>query len=83
MSAGPGPSGRITLRADSGFYSHNMVATLNDLGVDYSITVPLYSNVRAAIGAIAEKAWILYQVSPRRRSPSRGDHHLGNASHQA
>ena len=53
-----GAGGRITLRADSGFYSHNMVATLNDLGVDYSITVPLYSNVRAAIGAIAQKAWI-------------------------
>ena len=45
----------ITLR--SGFYSYNMVATLNDLGVDYSITVPLYTNVRAAIEAIAEKAW--------------------------
>ncbi len=52
-----GASGPITLRADSGFYSYNMVATLNDLGVDYSITVPLYSNVRAAIGGIAEKAW--------------------------
>ena len=34
-----------------------MVATLNKLGVDYSITVPLYSNVRAAIEAIAAKAW--------------------------
>ena len=52
-----GASGPITLRADSGFYSYNMVATLNKLGVDYSITVPLYSNVRAAIGAIAQKAW--------------------------
>ena len=49
-----GASGPITLRADSGFYSYNMVATLNKLGVDYSITVPLYSNVGAAIG---EKAW--------------------------
>ena len=52
-----GASGPITLRADSGFYSYNMVATLNKLGVDYSITVPLYSNVGAAIGAIAQKAW--------------------------
>ena len=52
-----GARGPITLRADSGFYSYNMVATLNDLGVDYSITVPLYTNVRAAIEAIAEKAW--------------------------
>ena len=78
-----GAGGRITLRADSGFYSHNMVATLNDLGVDYSITVPLYSNVRAAIGAIAQKAWIPIKYPRARRSPSRGDHHLGNASHQA
>ena len=52
-----GAGGPIALRADSGFYSYNMVATLNKLGVDYSITVPLYSNVRAAIEAIAEKAW--------------------------
>ena len=52
-----GAAGPIRLRADSGFYSYNMVATLNKLGVDYSITVPLYSNVGAAIGAIAQKAW--------------------------
>ena len=52
-----GALGPITLRADSGFYSYNMVATLNKLGVDYSITVPLYTNVRAAIEAIAQKAW--------------------------
>ena len=52
-----GASGPIRLRADSGFYSYNMVATLNDLGVDYSITVPLYSNVVAAISRIKEGAW--------------------------
>ena len=37
-----GAGGRIRLRADSGFYSYDMFAALNELGVDYSITVPLY-----------------------------------------
>ena len=52
-----GAGGPIRLRADSGFYSYNMFATLNNLGVDYSITTPLYTNVRTAISSIEEKNW--------------------------
>ena len=80
---GAGASGRITLRADSGFYSHNMFATLNKLGVDYSITVPLLDQRACRDRGHRGEGLDLYQIPQRWRSPSRGDHHLGNTSHQA
>ena len=44
-----GASGKVTVRADSGFWSYDMFNTLNRAGVGWSITTPLRSNVREAI----------------------------------
>ena len=52
-----GATGPVTLRADSGFWSYDMFDTLEGLGVGWSITTPLRSNVRKAIAAIGEDAW--------------------------
>ncbi len=52
-----GARGRVTIRADSGFWSYEMFDTLNRAGVGWSITIPQYSNVRKAIAAIDEDAW--------------------------
>ncbi len=52
-----GAAGPLTLRADSGFYSHELIKTCDRLGVAYSITVNLNAGVKAAIDAITEGAW--------------------------
>ncbi len=52
-----GAAGEITVRADAGFWSHGLIEQLGGLGVRWSITIPLYPNVRAAIEAIPETAW--------------------------
>ncbi len=52
-----GATGDITLRADSGFFSYDLLAALDRLGADWSITIPLHSNVRAAIETIDEDDW--------------------------
>lgn len=54
---GAGGGGPVTLRADSGFWSYEMFTALNGLGVGWSITTPLRSNVRAAIATIDEDSW--------------------------
>ncbi len=52
-----GASGKITIRADSGFWSYEMFKTLEGLGVGWSITTPQYNNVRQAIAEIDKDAW--------------------------
>ena len=52
-----GAGGRITVRADAGFWSYDMFDTLDRLGVGWSITTPLRSNVRKAIAGIDEGSW--------------------------
>ena len=52
-----GASGKITVRADSGFWSYEMFKTLEGLGVGWSITTPQYHNVREAIAEIDKDAW--------------------------
>ena len=52
-----GATGPLTLRADSGFFSWEIVDTLTRLGVDYSITVNLNAGIRRAIAGIAETEW--------------------------
>ncbi len=53
-----GASGALTVRADSGFFSWELIKTLNRLRVAWSITVSLNPSVRKAIAAIAEGDWI-------------------------
>jgi len=49
-------SGQLTVRADSGFYTH-AVAAARKHNVRFSITVRLYPALRAVIEAIDEKEW--------------------------
>ena len=52
-----GASGPVTVRADSGFWSYRLIADLDRLGVEWSITIPQYEQVKAAIANIAETEW--------------------------
>jgi PII-like signaling protein len=52
-----GASGALTLRADSGFYSGELIRTCERLGVAYSITVNLNASIQAAIDKIEDDAW--------------------------
>ena len=52
-----GATGPVTVRADSGFWSYRLIDNLERLGVEWSITIPQYSQVREAIGNIAEHEW--------------------------
>ena len=53
-----GATGPLTLRADSGFYSWELVDTLNRLDVAWSLTVNLNASIRTAITAIGEDQWV-------------------------
>ena len=52
-----GARGPLTLRADSGFYTHAMVAACRDKSVRFSITVRQHQSVRNIIEAIPETEW--------------------------
>ena len=53
-----GATGPLTLRADSGFFSWNLIETLTRLGVSWSVTVSMNPSVRKAIAAIVDEDWI-------------------------
>lgn len=52
-----GATGAVCVRADGGFWSHDLIDTLGRLGIGYSITVRLSKSIRAAIEAIDPDAW--------------------------
>ena len=52
-----GATGELTLRADSGFYAHSVVAMCRKLGVRFSITIRQHRSVRRLIEAIPDDAW--------------------------
>ncbi|HQT96151.1 MAG TPA: transposase, partial [Thermoanaerobaculaceae bacterium] len=52
-----GASGQLTVRADSGFYAHEVVAVCRKMGVRFSITIRQHRSVRRLIEAIPEDAW--------------------------
>jgi hypothetical protein len=52
-----GASGQLTVRADSGFYAHDVVAVCRKMGVRFSITIRQHKGVRHLIEAIPEDAW--------------------------
>ena len=53
-----GASGPLTVRGDAGFYSWELITTLNRLNVRWSITVTMNPSIRTAIAAIDEGDWI-------------------------
>ena len=52
-----GATGQLTVRADSGFYNHDIVAVCRKLGVRFSITIRQRQSVRNTIEAIPEADW--------------------------
>ncbi len=52
-----GATGPITVRADSGFYTHGIVALCRDGNVRFSITVRQHPSVRRLLEAIPEEDW--------------------------
>ncbi len=76
-----GAAGELTMRADSGFYAHAVVATCRAMDVRFSITARFHGRkLRNLIEAIPESGWtpIPYWIeggpmspsSPGRRSPT-------------
>lgn len=53
-----GATGKITVRADSGFYSQKVVTACERAGADYSITTKMSPGLRKQIGKIPEEAWV-------------------------
>ena len=52
-----GATGPLTMRADSGFYNHPMVAACRHHGVRFSITARQQPSLRNIIDAIPEEDW--------------------------
>jgi hypothetical protein len=52
-----GASGQLTMRADSGFYAHAVVAVCRAMDVRFSITIRQHRSVRRLIEAIPDDAW--------------------------
>ena len=52
-----GAKGQLTVRADSGFYTHAVVALCRQLDVRFSITIGQHASLRKLIEAIPEREW--------------------------
>ena len=52
-----GARGQLTVRADSGFYTHAVVAVCRRMDVRYSITIRQHKSLRNLIEAIPEEDW--------------------------
>ena len=52
-----GASGQLTVRADSSFYAHALVAACREMDVRFSITVRQHKSLRNLIEAIPDADW--------------------------
>ena len=52
-----GAKGQLTVRADSGFYTHAVVSACRQLDVRFSITIRQHASLRELIEAIPEQDW--------------------------
>ena len=52
-----GAQGQLTVRADSGFYAHAIVAVCREMDVRFSITIRQHARLRELIEAIPEEDW--------------------------
>ena len=52
-----GAHAAVTVRADAGFFSYDMIAALGAHGASYSITIPHNAKVKAATEAIDDDDW--------------------------
>ena len=53
-----GATGKLTVRADSGFYTHDIVAACHKIVVRFSITVRQHQSLRNLIEATPEEEWM-------------------------
>ena len=65
-----GATGQLTVRADSGFYTHAMVAVCRKMDVRYSITIRQHQSLRNLIEAIPETDWTAHPLLDGRRLPT-------------
>ena len=52
-----GATGQLTVRADSGFYTHGMVSVCREMDARFSITIRQHARLRNLIKAIPEEDW--------------------------
>ncbi len=52
-----GAMGQLTMRADSGFYTHGVVSVCRKIKVRFSITVRQHARLRKLIEAIPDAEW--------------------------
>ena len=52
-----GARGQLTVRADSGFYTHAVVAVCRRMDVRFSITIRQHKGLRELIEAVPEQDW--------------------------
>ena len=52
-----GAQGQLTVRADSGFYTHSVVSVCRKMDVRFSVTIRQHKSLRNLIEAIPEDAW--------------------------
>ena len=69
-----GATGALTVRADSGFYAHTIVAVCRKMDVRFSITIRQHPRLRNLIEAIPETDWTPIPLLDGRRSLRCRDH---------
>ena len=69
-----GASGQLTVRADSGFYTHSIVSVCRKLDVRFSITIRQHQSLHNLIEAIPEADWASDSLLDGRRRRCGGDH---------
>jgi hypothetical protein len=52
-----GCTGTIIVRMDSAYYNGAVISAIRSQGARFSVTAPMNTSIRAAIGAIPEQAW--------------------------
>ena len=63
------PDAAVTVRADAGFFSYDMIAAIGAHGASYSITIPHNAKVKAAIRGHRRRRLAGDRLHPRRRGP--------------
>ena len=69
-----GARGQLTVRADSGFYPHALVAVCRAMEVRFSITIRQHARLRNIIEAIPETDWTPIPLLDGRRRRRGRDH---------
>ncbi len=59
-----GAGGEVIMRFDAGFWSNSTIATLERLGVRYTMGVRMVRSVLSAVAAIDEDAWTPIEYTP-------------------